>query len=247
MFDKQKQQQNSRLGNILLKRELVTQQQLDEALVYQQKHQLRLGEALMDMKLIDHQQLRSALRKQSWLRIATTCLTLTLAPFSPAFAATQGKMSGSSTATSQISLTILPDTVNNKSSNIQFKNDSTSQISSGFCTSNFNTDLYSISAQGSGHKGEFVLTDDQQKQLDYDVSYKYQGQSFKSLSDKSLSTKNSSGIKNPKYFQNNNHSNLSKGCFDADNNRLKVSLNEQQNKADSSNYTGYLTVTIAAE
>jgi hypothetical protein len=242
MFDKQKQQQNSRLGNILLKRQIVTQQQLDVALEYQQEHQLRLGEALMDMKLIDHQQLRSALRKQSWLRIATTCLTLTLTPFTPAFAATQGKVGNSSVATSQISLTILPETVNNKASNIQFDSDSYSQISSGFCTSNFNTDLYSISAQGSGNNGEFVLKDGQQNQLDYDVAYKYQGRSFDSLSDKK-----EIGIKNPKYFQNNNHSNLSVNCLDADKNRLKVSLKDQQNKANSSNYTGFLTITIAAE
>jgi len=237
MFNQQKQQQNSRLGNILLKRHCVTQQQLDEALIYQQQHQLRLGEALMEMKLIDQKTLTSALRKQSWVRVATTCLSLTLAPLSPAFASSQGKLGSSSSASSQISLTIQPETVNNGASDIQFKNDSSSQVSSGICTSNFDTDIYSISAKGSGNQGEFTLENGEQEKVSYDVAYKYQGQSFESLNDR----------KGSKYFQNKRDNQTAAGCFDAENNRLKVSLNDKKNLAHNSNYTGFLTITIAAE
>ena len=236
MFNQKKQQQNSRLGNILLKRQLVTQNQLEQALIFQQENELRLGEALLKMELIDRRQLKSALRKQSWLRVATTCLTLSLTPFTPAFASTQGKLDRTSTATTQISLTILPDTVNNTNSDISFKN-TTSQISDGLCTSNFNTDIYSISATGSGNKGEFILKDGDQEEIDYDVSYKYLGEEFKDIR----------GSDKPIYFNNTNQSNSSFGCFDADRNRLKIALNDKEDKVDNSNYTGILTITIAAE
>ncbi len=237
MFDQQKQQQNSRLGNILLKRLCVTQQQLDAALIYQQKHHLRLGEALMDMKLINKKQLDSALRKQSWLRVVTTCLSLTLAPFSPAFASTQGKVGASSTATSQISLTILPETVNNKNSDVQFTNSDKSQISSGFCTSNFNTDLYNISAKGSGEGGLFVLQNGIKEDLYYDVSYQYQGQAFEKMEvSKGLS-----------FANDNTQTNAAKNCMNAGSNRLKISIKDTDNQSSQSNYAGTVTITIAAE
>lgn len=237
MFDQQKQQQNSRLGNILLKRQCVSQQQLDEALIFQQKHQLRLGEALMEMKLIDARQLKSALRKQNWLRVATTCIGLTLAPFSPVFAASQGKVGASSTASSQISLTILPDTVNNKNSAMKFSNNDQSQISSGFCTSNYNADLYRVSAIGSGKDGQFTLQNSTNQELHYDVSYQYQGQPFEKLQ----------AEKGVSYVNNNSNSTAALNCLDSDVNRLKISLKEDEKQSINSNYTGTVTITIAAE
>lgn len=237
MFDQNKQHQNSRLGKILLKRQYVNQAQLDEALRYQRHAECRLGEALIDLGYIDNKQLKRALRNQNWLRSLTACAALVLAPFSPAFAAGQGSSGTSSTASTEISLTILPDIVNTSASAVHFSPDNQSKVSSGLCTSDFNTELYRVVAEGSGEKGAFVLTDDNQDELSYQVSFQQQGQEFQNLAAANASN----------YFNNNITSQLDSNCSDANDNRIKVSLDNQVDPKDKSVYSGHLTITIAAE
>ncbi|TQV89031.1 hypothetical protein [Aliikangiella coralliicola] len=234
MLDQQNLQQKSRLGLILIKRQYITEQQLQLALKFQQQHEMRLGEALLELGFIDEKQLKRALRRQSWLRSITAGVALVLAPFSPAFASSQGNLGSSSTATSEISVTILPKTLANSSGNMKFDGDKPSQLSEGICTSDLGVDIYRVTASGSGKNGGFVLTDNQQNQLEYQVAFQHENSQFHHLKAHQSST-------NLKNIQSG-----ADACLNASANRVKVSLDPKQ-KQSSSVYSGVLTLTIAAE
>ena len=51
-----------RLGDLLVKNKIITKEQLEKALRYQQKHTVRLGEALVSLKVISEDKLLSVLR-----------------------------------------------------------------------------------------------------------------------------------------------------------------------------------------
>ena len=70
----------SRLGQILIEKKLISQQQLDAAIQAQARSGRRLGEILADMKLITQAQVRAAVRRQRNLRMAAALATALLGP-----------------------------------------------------------------------------------------------------------------------------------------------------------------------
>lgn len=70
----------SRLGQILIEKKLISQEQLDAAIRAQQESGRRLGEILADMKLITQAQVRGAVRRQRSLRMAAALATALLGP-----------------------------------------------------------------------------------------------------------------------------------------------------------------------
>ena len=70
----------SRLGQILIEKKLISQQQLDAAIQAQARSGRRLGEILADMKLITQAQVRGAVRRQRNLRMAAALATALLGP-----------------------------------------------------------------------------------------------------------------------------------------------------------------------
>lgn len=54
------------LGEILLRRKLITREQLDQALALQRHRQQKLGEILLSRQLIKRLDLQRALVEQSW-------------------------------------------------------------------------------------------------------------------------------------------------------------------------------------
>lgn len=82
-------QQNSRLGQILVSKGLITSQQLDKAIQLQLTNGLRLGETLIRQGWISERQLGRALKKQNNLRLAATLVAALLSPFQLASADVQ--------------------------------------------------------------------------------------------------------------------------------------------------------------
>ncbi len=84
----------SRLGSLLIKKGLITEQQLDNALKSQLTSGLRLGEALIDLGVLSERQLHKALKKQSRHRFIATVMAMILGPMS--FGAFAGQSNTSS-------------------------------------------------------------------------------------------------------------------------------------------------------
>ncbi|CAH0271166.1 hypothetical protein SRABI118_03495 [Massilia sp. Bi118] len=72
--------EKSQLGQILLGKKLISEDQLDAAIREQGKSGRRLGEILADMKLITEAQVRGAIRRQRNLRMAAALATALLGP-----------------------------------------------------------------------------------------------------------------------------------------------------------------------
>ncbi|MGK0249233.1 MAG: hypothetical protein ACI910_001971 [Oleispira sp.] len=70
-----------RLGQILLAKKVISEQQLELALEYQAAHNKPVGYCLMALGFIEQKDLDRALRRQSWLRPCAACLTCLCAPF----------------------------------------------------------------------------------------------------------------------------------------------------------------------
>jgi len=75
-----KRADRSRLGQILIEKKLISQDQLDAAIRAQGASGRRLGEILADMKLITQAQVRGAVRRQRSLRMAAALATALLGP-----------------------------------------------------------------------------------------------------------------------------------------------------------------------
>lgn len=82
-------QQNSRLGQILVCKGLITSRQLEQAIQLQLTNGLRLGETLIQQGWISERQLGRALKKQNNVRLAATLLAALLSPFQLASADVQ--------------------------------------------------------------------------------------------------------------------------------------------------------------
>ena len=244
MIDQSKIQQKSRLGSILVSRQYISQAQLDEALVFQATNQVRLGEALLTLGFIDQKQLKRALRRQNWVRGAAAGVALVLAPFSPAFAASQGVSGKTSSASSQISVTILPKTLLNGESSLAV-NQGKSSISNPLCLANLAEDnagafMYSVQAEGSGKNGAFELSDKENNRVSYQVAFQHQGKGFETLT----------ASKSSKEYQIKNLSKFA--CSPSALSQLKVSMKNSDTFAESKlpstePLSGTLTLTIAAE
>jgi hypothetical protein len=74
--------QNYRLGDLLTSRGIITQSQLEEALIYQQQHQLTLGKSLVALGHTNKSKVRRTLIKQHWLRKVAAVTALVMAPLS---------------------------------------------------------------------------------------------------------------------------------------------------------------------
>ena len=70
----------SQLGQILIGKRLISQEQLDAAMREQGRSGRRLGEILAEMKLITEAQVRGAIRRQRNLRMAAALATALLGP-----------------------------------------------------------------------------------------------------------------------------------------------------------------------
>lgn len=73
--------QNSRLGQILVNKGLISAAQLDQAIQLQLRNGLRLGETLIAQGWASERQVRRALKKQNNLRLAATLVAALLGPF----------------------------------------------------------------------------------------------------------------------------------------------------------------------
>ena len=90
--------QNSRLGQILINKGLISSAQLDQAVQLQLRNGLRLGETLVSQGWISERQLNRALKKQNNLRLAATLVAALLAPFKMASADIQRQQAPTSYA-----------------------------------------------------------------------------------------------------------------------------------------------------
>jgi len=72
----------TRLGQILLARGDITEQQLEEALSLQATNGQPVGACLQQLGYISEKTLKKALRRQAWLKPCAACLTCLVAPFS---------------------------------------------------------------------------------------------------------------------------------------------------------------------
>jgi AraC-like DNA-binding protein len=77
----------ARLGQILLAKQVITEQQLELALQYQARHNKPVGHCLMALGFIKEKDLSRALRRQSWMKPCAACLTslCALFTFAPCF------------------------------------------------------------------------------------------------------------------------------------------------------------------
>lgn len=73
--------QNSRLGQILVSKGLISAAQLDQAIQLQLRNGLRLGETLIAQGWVSERQVKRALKKQNNLRLAATLVAALLGPF----------------------------------------------------------------------------------------------------------------------------------------------------------------------
>lgn len=71
-----------RLGTLLVEKHLISENQLDKALVFQKQHDLQLGQALIEMGMLTDRQLKKALKKQNCVRMYAACAAFFMAPFS---------------------------------------------------------------------------------------------------------------------------------------------------------------------
>ncbi len=69
------------LGQILVARKEITEQQLEHALNYQALHNKPVGHCLVALGYINQTVVNRALRRQSWLKPCAACLTCLCAPF----------------------------------------------------------------------------------------------------------------------------------------------------------------------
>lgn len=90
----------SRLGLLLVRKRLITEQQLDNALKVQLKTSKRLGEVLIEQGILTPKQLQKALKKQSRYRFIAAFIAMILGPMSFGAFASQSNSTQSSDQTS---------------------------------------------------------------------------------------------------------------------------------------------------
>jgi len=73
-------QTKSKLGQILVGKKLISEQQLNAAISQQNKTGQRLGDILAEWKIVTRHQVQGAVRRQRNLRLAATVATALLGP-----------------------------------------------------------------------------------------------------------------------------------------------------------------------
>ena len=81
MLSYQQQKKRSRIGSVLVRKGLISPNQLDYAIRLQAETNAPLGQILIDKYFITDTELHSALSQQSLLRVFAVLITFTLAPF----------------------------------------------------------------------------------------------------------------------------------------------------------------------
>jgi len=75
-------QQPYRLGALLIKKNIISQKQLDTALNYQLQHQgMQLGQVLIELGAVTEKQITKALHKQNRIRLYAAAIAFMVAPF----------------------------------------------------------------------------------------------------------------------------------------------------------------------
>jgi len=227
----------SQLGKILIERRLISERELREALAYQVANKVRIGEALTSLNFVSTYELKRALKRQSWLR-SFAAVALMSAPITSALAAGNGSLEASSSASSQISLTILPKTQAQSNGELKFSSSRLEATESGFCPSEWGAELFRVKLIGSGLSGGFYVSNEHHKQLPYRVSYKHQQQAFQPIESNTVS----------RVYSNRTQK---KQCQQAFSNQLKVAFSEDgfnsEIPSSAATYNGVLTVTFSAE
>ncbi|WP_156116520.1 hypothetical protein [Massilia sp. 9096] len=90
----------TRLGRLLVEKQLISHAQLEAAILAQGQSGRRLGEILADMKLITQAQVRGAIRRQRRLRMAAALATTLLGPLHACAAAAGAPAVSASTSAS---------------------------------------------------------------------------------------------------------------------------------------------------
>jgi len=105
MSDRARQTQaKSRLGSLLIKKGLLTSQQLDQALQQQLKTGMRLGEVLIAQGLLTERQLNRALKRQSRYRFIAAFMAMLMGPLSMGAFASQNQTDSSQQANAEQTL-----------------------------------------------------------------------------------------------------------------------------------------------
>jgi hypothetical protein len=81
-----KTKETSRLGTLLVNKGAISDEQLEQALTYQQGKDLKLGEALIELGLIELKQLDKALCRQRWSRSLVASVMMIATPVCPVLA-----------------------------------------------------------------------------------------------------------------------------------------------------------------
>ena len=86
MISESKLQQSSRLGRLVVEKGWITAEQLETALKHQIEHKCRLGESLVRLELLTEKQLKKVLCKQKWVRSFIAGMVMVTSPICPVLA-----------------------------------------------------------------------------------------------------------------------------------------------------------------
>lgn len=229
-------EEKSKLGKILLNRRYISERELMDALAYQALHNLRLGEALVALNFISTKQLNRALKRQGWIRGFAAGVALLMTPFTPALAAGSSGLGQTSSASSQISLTILPKSQAQTDGKVTFKGQNDDAIADGFCFEQSGIKNFRLSiAQSNNLSRQFPSVNDINPSPDFNVAYRQDKQPFVSLSRQPSTQVFSVGANSSlceKAFKN--QLKISQSLFESDKNRRAITGN-------------VVTLTVAAE
>jgi len=157
------QQHKTRLGDLLVKRGVITPAQLKSALAEQKYSSAPLGEILIGLGYISERQLKRNLGRQSLLRATALTATILLSPLAAtnAFAATQGSLGQTSSAQVQITLRISPRIEVTGLDNVFYNTHD--NVLDDFCIKGRGIDGFELSSQWSHNQ--------QNSSQGYEVSY----------------------------------------------------------------------------
>lgn len=158
------------------------------------------------------------------LKIFLLLLVINSVPIS----ATDGRLGTSSSASSQITLVILPKSDLNKPLvNLSDKN----QLS--ICNDQMQNGLFHFSASGSGESGAFTLTNQSNEKINYRLTYKNKKNEIVNII--------------PFRSENESQNKIMVNCLDDRDDKLNVVLVDKNNLHLNKIFTGLLTLQISVE
>ena len=86
MLKKSRLQDSSRLGRLVVAKGWINDEQLEQALSYQQNNDCKFGESLVQLGFINHKQLKKVLSKQRWVRSLVAGAVMVSSPICPVLA-----------------------------------------------------------------------------------------------------------------------------------------------------------------